>query len=370
MAKTKLVMRVGALSLMGGAAALFAAQAGVLPGFEPETRSAGNIENLPVALSFVPPNPDAETPAALASILAAPEPADAAIPDAFVSAQGLALPQQSGFAAAPVLITAAPAVAADAGNEGYRPAAFHPAAVLAVPGARPAEPKTAEALSPFGLPCGLDVAGYAAESAMVAIDVAAPCHPDAVVTVTHSGMTIAARTDAVGLMTLDLPALEAPAFVTVTLPDGSASDVTVDVPDLAGYDRVAIAWSGDLGVELHALEDDASWMSAGHIRPDAPRGGTAGSFLTLLGDKTLAAPRLAQIYTMARIDGPASVNLTIDAPVTLANCTQSVEARVLRVQNGSGVEMTPLGFTYPTCDAAGDTLVLQNVFGDLRLAAN
>jgi hypothetical protein len=32
--------------------------------------------------------------------------------------------------------------------------------------------------------------------------------------------------------------------------------------------------------------------------------------------------------------------------------------------------MVPLGFTYPTCDAVGDTLVLQNVFGDLRLAAN
>jgi hypothetical protein len=34
MAKKKLVMRVGALALMGGAMALFAAQAGVLPGLD------------------------------------------------------------------------------------------------------------------------------------------------------------------------------------------------------------------------------------------------------------------------------------------------------------------------------------------------
>jgi hypothetical protein len=33
-------------------------------------------------------------------------------------------------------------------------------------------------------------------------------------------MTISRETDSFGLMTLDLPALEAPAFVTVTLPDG------------------------------------------------------------------------------------------------------------------------------------------------------
>jgi hypothetical protein len=53
-----------------------------------------------------------------------------------------------------------------------------------------AEPKPTEALSPFGLPCGLDVSAGCHRAAMIALGVAAPCHPDAAVTITHSGMTL------------------------------------------------------------------------------------------------------------------------------------------------------------------------------------
>jgi hypothetical protein len=69
----------------GRCAALFAAQAGVLPGLElgSETTSASGGP-APVALSAVPHRPGAETPAALAAVLQAPDPTDAP-PDAFVS---------------------------------------------------------------------------------------------------------------------------------------------------------------------------------------------------------------------------------------------------------------------------------------------
>jgi hypothetical protein len=39
--------------------------------------------------------------------------------------------------------------------------------------------------------------------------------------------------------------------------------------------------------------------------------------------------------------------LSIDAPVTVANCTQTAEARLLHVVDGAGAEVMPLGFTYP-----------------------
>ncbi len=374
MADKKLMMRVGALGLMGGAAVFFAAQAGVLPGLDRGTATAGMPAAPPIALSAVPAPPSAQTPAALAAALQGQNANPPMPADAFVASQTLGLPETSGFAVAPVIAVAAPAVAADA--DLVRPAAFNMAAVLPLPGAALAETPddTAKDLSPFGLPCGLDVTAEASGSAMIALGVAAPCNPDAVVTIIHSGMTVAENTDAFGLMTLDLPALETPAFVTVSLPDGSENDIIVDVPDLGEYDRVALAWQGDLGVELHVMEDGAAWMSDGHVHAGAPRNPGAtldgDGYLTLLGNPAIGTPQLAQVYTMPRQNGPATVALSVDAPVTLGNCAQTAEARVLQVTGGANADMIPLGFTYPTCDAVGDTLVLQNVFGDLRLASN
>jgi hypothetical protein len=374
MAKKKLVMRVGAIGLMSCAMALFAAQAGVLPGLDRGTTTAGSSGPAPQALSTVPAPPSAETPAALAAVLQAPAVEDAPPADAFASVQGHDLPDTSGFSAAPEIAVVTPALAT--GTDPARPAAFEVAATLPLP--RPLAPIPQEEptkdLSPFGLPCGFDVTAEAIDAAMVAIDVAAPCHPDAVVTITHSDMTIAEQTDPFGLMTLDLPALESPAFITVTLPDGSESDVLVDVPGLADYDRVALAWQGDLGVELHVMENGAAWMSAGHVRPNAPRTVSAVAagegYMTLLGDRSLPSPMLSQVYTMPRQDGPASAQISVDAPVTVGNCARLAEARVLHVEGVSRADMVPLSFTYPTCDAVGDTLVLQNIIGDLRLASN
>jgi hypothetical protein len=65
--------------------------------------------------------------------------------------------------------------------------------------------------------------------------------------------------------------------------------------------------------------------------------------------------------TPCRVRWPGDAALSIDAPVTLANCGP-VEARLLHA-DAAAAEMVPLSFTYPTCDAVGDTLVLQNVFG-------
>jgi hypothetical protein len=175
-------------------------------------------------------------------------------------------------------------------------------------------------------------------------------------------------------VTLDLPALASPAYVTVTLPDGEAHDIIVPVPDLDQYDRVALAWRNDLGVELHVMENGAAWMSEGHVHPSATRNAEAledgRGFMTLLGDPTLAEPMLAQVYTLQRVGGPADAALSVDAPVTVANCSRAADLRLLRTRGAAAAEMVPLSFTYPTCDAVGDTLVLQNVFGDLRLAAN
>jgi hypothetical protein len=326
MAKKKLVMRVGALALMGGAMALFAAQAGVLPGLDLGSETTSRGGPAPLSMSAAPTAPGVQAPAALAAVLQAPDPTKP--PDAFVQADTIDLPETSGFADAPVIAARLPS----------RPRAlrrtFVPLPSTRRPPCRfPAPPprtRTTAELSPFGLPCGLDVSAEATDAAMIALGVAAPCHPNAAVTITHSGMAISLETDrCFGLMTLDLPALASPAYVTVTLPDGEARDIIVPVPDLADYDRVALAWRNDLGVELHVMENGAAWMSEGHVHPSATRNAEAledgRGFMTLLGDPTLAEPMLAQVYTMPRVGGPADAALSVDAPVTVANCTRAAD---------------------------------------------
>jgi len=227
--------------------------------------------------------------------------------------------------------------------------------------------------SRLGLPCGFEVTAEAAPCAMIALGVSAPCHPETDVMIDHAGMTFTARTDSVGLLVIDIPALETPANVAVSLPDGSQDHAMLPMPGLSALDRVALIWSGDLGMELHALEGNAEWFSDGHVRPDAPRLPDAledgRGFLSVLGDPESDIPIFAQIYTMPRPELAGTSDVTVDAPITPDNCTLSADARILSSRAGR-LDVTPLRFTYPGCDAVGDTLVLQNLVQDPRLARN
>lgn len=228
-------------------------------------------------------------------------------------------------------------------------------------------------LSDLGLPCGITVSATALPAAMVALDIMAPCRTEASVTVNHSGMEIVSSTDALGLLTLDIPAFETPAFFSVTFADGIEETVLVGLPDLRDFDRIGLSWQGNMGLELHAMEFGAQFGGQGHVWHETPSGPDAaiagtGGFLTLVE----TGNSFAQIYTLPRatLREGDSVRLSIDAPVTQTNCTRDVMARTLRAEGGGPVDVTELTFTVPGCDAVGDVLVLQNLLDDLRLASN
>lgn len=238
----------------------------------------------------------------------------------------------------------------------------------------PVAPITEETeLSALGLPCDITVTATAMPAAMVALDVMAPCRTEAAVTINHSGLQISSTTDALGLLTLDIPAFETPAFFSVAFSDGVEETVLVGLPDLYDFDRIGLNWQGNMGLELHAMEFGAAFGDQGHVwheAPATPEVAIAGSggFLTLVetGDS------FAQIYTLPRatLREGDSVRLSIDAPVTQTNCTREVMAWTLRMEGGGPVDVTDLNFTVPSCDAVGDVLVLQNLLDDLRLATN
>jgi hypothetical protein len=354
MALKQSTTRAVAVMVVGGSTALFAAQANVLPGIY--TPSAD-------ALAFRATGPGT-APLAI--------PQTAIVPDGFARMQSHFLPPRSGFAEPPGPVTSA-AEAEFPTDAVLHLASLVPPAIPEAPDAAPGVPASGspEGFSPLGLPCGLDLAAEALPGATIALDVSAPCHPDAVVTVSHAGLTFTARTGIVGLLTLDLPAMERAARVSVRLEDGTERSLSLDVPDLDGFERVALAFPGVLGMELHALEDGAAWMSEGHVHRSAPRGPeaaeTGAGFLTLLGDADAPTALLAQVYTRPLSGGSAAIS--VDAPITSATCAGEADARLLRSLGGR-LDETEIRFTYPGCEAVGDTLVLQNLVGEPRLAAN
>jgi hypothetical protein len=260
------------------------------------------------------------------------------------------------------------------------PVAVDPVApeAMAVPASFEAPERTPDLTSPtglsyLGLPCDISVTATAMPAAMVTLDLIAPCRAGASVQVTHSGLTFDAETDAVGLLTLDIPAFEAPASFTVTFEDGIEQTTSVFVPDLTDFDRIGLVSDDNSGLELHAMEFGAAFGAPGHVWHESPAQIDAalsgeGGFLTQIA----VGQTVTQVYTLPRatLQEGQSVRLSIDAPVTAQNCEAQVMAHTLRTEAAGPVDVTELNFTVPGCDAIGDILVLQNLLTDLRLASN
>jgi len=311
----------------------------------------------------------AAEPAAAPAIAAAPETPDltpASTAMRFTAADAAASPAEAAL----VLPSDAPAM---------QPLAIPGAALpQRLAQADPAQPvMTDQPLSPFGLPCGLTVTTEAQPAAMVALDIMDPCQPNARVVVEHSGLNLTGQTDAMGILTMDIPAFESPAFFTVRMPDGATASALAGLPDIANYARVGVQWQEDRALELHAMEFGATYGEPGHIWRDN-RGSIAraedgeGGFMTYLGSATVENPMLAEIYTFPRdtLDSDGTVRLSIEAPVTAANCGQDTLARTLETDTDGNVAVIELTFTVPDCDAIGEYLLLQNLLQDLRVAAN
>jgi len=307
-----------------------------------------------------------------------------------VAAPAITSVQSASEAEAPRIATAMPA--ADAATPATETALVLPSDApgmrpLANPGvalpqrlaqANPAQTvMTDEPLSPFGLPCGLTVTTEALPAAMVALDVMDPCQPNARVVVEHSGLNLTGQSDAMGILTMDIPAFESPAFFTVRMPDGATASALTGLPDIANYTRVGVQWQQDRALELHAMEFGATYGEPGHIWRENP-GFVAraengeGGFMTYLGSIAVENPMLAEIYTFPRdtLDTEGTVRLAIEAEVTQANCGQDTLARTLETDTDGNVAVIELTFTVPDCDAIGEYLLLQNLLQDLRVAAN
>lgn len=345
MSVRQIILRGAAMVIMVGGVGVYAAQSGLVPGI-------GHAQPAPVTAASLPPVaapvnaaiPVAATPDMPPMAPAAPIVGDSA---------DIRLPRQAPVPVAPPAASALPAQALPTGEDGA--------------------PDT----NAFGLSCDVDVTVSAMPAAVVALDVMAPCQPEARIEIAHAGMTITGMTDAMGLMTMDIPAFESPAFFNIGLPDGTTEVAMVGLPDLPEYDRVAVQWSGDSQLELHAMELGAAFGDPGHVWEQAP-GEMAdaltgsGGFMVEIGTPDMDDPRIAQVYTFPRrtLGTGDSVRFSVDAPITTGNCSQPVVASTFEIAPAGDIRVTPIRMTMPSCDTVGDYLVLQNILRDLRLASN
>ena len=202
--------------------------------------------------------------------------------------------------------------------------------------------------------------------AMLRLSLAAPCHVNSRVVLRHAGLVFTAQTNAWGSLFLSLPALAADGAVEADFGDGVTVQAALAVPDLAGVRRLGVQWGAGDRFALHGLEGGAEIGAPGDVSALQPGDRTGGGgWLVTLGDASVAAPLLAQIYTYPAT-GQAEV--AIEAEVAADTCGHDMLGQTLASTAGA-VSLTDLTLTMPPCDGQVGYLVLKNLFPDMKIAA-
>lgn len=225
--------------------------------------------------------------------------------------------------------------------------------------------------------CAVTANARPVAAAMVNLTLNASCLPNERVTVQHSGLLFNQTTDSDGTFDITVPAMaqEATFVVAFTNGEGAVAQTTVD--ELSDFDRVALQWKGDTGFELHAREFGADYGSEGHVWSGATRDMTyavtgQGGYISRLGDASVPDGLLAEVYTFPTnaTQNVGNVDLSVETEVASNNCGLEIEAQTLQTRSGFEITSRDLTLSVPDCEAAGNFLVLNNLFEDLKVASN
>jgi len=159
-----------------------------------------------------------------------------------------------------------------------------------------ATPRTARAEAT----CNANLVTSSKLGEMLALTLTSPCRPDSEVTISYSGLSFTAITDADGSLQIDVPAFDEQTAITAEFADGTSASSDITVRGIDRIARVAIAWEGDANLDLHAFEYTAAENSEGHVWEGNARSYRAsrrngGGYLTRLG---LPGARQAEVYTL------------------------------------------------------------------------
>lgn len=284
-------------------------------------------------------------------------------------------PAPAPLLAAPVIAGAgSPLVPAD--PFAPPPSLAEPAPPAAAPGIAPTPDGSpalaaADALDPAAPACTADMALIAQPGAMLDMGLLAPCQISERVIIRHGKLVVTGKTSSSGTLIASVPALSNPAEVTILFANGTEVTQSIEVPDLADFDRFAVQWMEDDAFQLQALASGATLGGEGHVSAMAPgKPSAGGNFLSIIGDDSAERPILAEVYTWPAKTPALSgkVNLSIEAAVTAATCDREILGETLQLTRGA-LLVRELSFEMPGCDAVGEFVVLQNPVAAEKLAA-
>ena len=224
--------------------------------------------------------------------------------------------------------------------------------------------------------CTVDMSGVAGDMAMVDLVLSAPCQPNAAVTIHHQGMMFTVVTDDEGNAEFSSPSLAEMAVFIAAFDSGEGAVATLSTPEVADYDRAVLQWSGDTGLQLHALEFGADYGQDGHIWAASlgnKDGATTGAngFMSRMGAAEVDSAFMVEVYSFPSGKGVLNgdVALSVEAEITANNCGRDIAAQSIQIIPGAETQALDLTMTLPGCDAVGDFIVLKNMFQDLTLAS-
>lgn len=237
-------------------------------------------------------------------------------------------------------------------------------------------PEEADAL-PLAEWCEITADAEVVPAAMVTLTLDAPCSANERLTVHHNGMMFTETTDATGKLSVTVPALTEQAVFVLALTNGDGAVAQAFVPELGGYERTALQWRGHAGFELHAREFGADYGQEGHVWSGVAQNAEGmiqgeNGYVIHLGDSLSPEPLMAEVYTYpsSMSSKSGTIDLSVEAEVTTANCGLEVEAQSLEMMVGGRVKTQDLTLAVPGCDAVGSFLVLNNLVSDLKVASN
>ncbi|MDC0737688.1 translocase [Cognatishimia sp. SS12] len=239
---------------------------------------------------------------------------------------------------------------------------------------QPTRSMPSEVATPL-LQCSPRLSAQPAVAALVNLEVTASCLPGARVVISHAGLSFTELLDDEGALAITVPALHEEARFDVTFPNGNVIETSAAVPSLRFYDRAALQWQGETGLQIHALEFGAEYGGTGHVWYGHSRDlsaviGGNGGFLLRLGDGLSEVSQMVDVYTFpsGSADRDGTVALSVEVEVNGSNCNRDISATSLQMQRGGSPTTRALEIAMPDCGATGDFLVLKNLLQDLTIA--
>lgn len=210
--------------------------------------------------------------------------------------------------------------------------------------------------------------GEPAPGGSVRLTVIAPCQAAQTAEIRHEGLRLPIQLSAEGGWQGIVPAFAPEAsFLLVLDRIALPPTVTVTVPEVVDYNRIAVIAGTDTGVQLHGYEYDAEPGSIGDVWQQAPRtpdtrsGGWMASYSV---PGTLMA---VQIYSAP--SAMSDTRLVLEAPVTEKTCGQDLVGAVLR-RLDTGSDEAMLRLSMPDCGDGDGSVLMQLPDFPLSVAVN